>query len=54
MCLARKTTMVTAVVTEYRDRLKGLHILLSNTLAGPGRKFKQEQEETSRNHVQAF
>ena len=38
----------------YRDRLKGLHILLSNSQAGPGRKVKQEQEEISRNHVQDF
>ena len=28
--------------------------MLSNSQAGPGRKVKQEQEETSRNHVQAF
>ena len=32
----------------YRDRLKGLQILLSNSQAGPGRKVKQEQEEISR------
>ena len=38
----------------YSDRLKGLHILLSNSQAGPGRKVKQEQEEIYRNHVQAF
>ena len=38
----------------YRDRLKGVQILLSRTQAGPGRAVKQEQEETSRNHVQAF
>ena len=38
----------------YRDRLKGMQILLSNSQAGPGRKVKQEQEEISRNHVQAF
>ena len=36
----------------YRDRLKGVQILLSNSQAGPGRKVKQEQEEMSRNHVQ--
>ena len=30
---------------------KGLHILLSNSQAGPGRKVKEEQEEISRNHV---
>ena len=38
----------------YRDRLKGMQILLSRTQAGPGRAVKQEQEQTSRNHVQAF
>ena len=35
----------------YRDRLKGVQILLSNCQAGPGRKVKQDQEEISRNHV---
>ena len=40
--------------TLYRDRLKRVQILLSNSQAGPGRKVKQEQEEISRNHVQAF
>ena len=29
---------------DYRDRLKGVQILLSNSQAGPGRKVKQEQE----------
>ena len=38
----------------YRDRLKGVQILLSRTQAGPGRTVKQEQEEASRNHVQTF
>ena len=38
----------------HRDRLKGVQILLINSQAGPGRKVKQEQEEMSRNHVQAF
>ena len=38
----------------YRDRLIGVQILLSNSQAGTGRKVKQEQEEISRNHVQAF
>ena len=38
----------------YRDRLKGVQISLSNSQAGPGRKLKQEQEEISRNHAQAF
>ena len=41
-------------MTLYRDRLKGVNILLSNSQAGPGRKVKQEQEEISRNHVEAF
>ena len=31
-----------------------MQILLSNSQAGPGRLVKQEQEEISRNHVQAF
>ena len=31
-----------------------MHILLSNSQAGHGRTVKQEQEEISRNHVQAF
>ena len=38
----------------YRGVNKGLHVLLSRTQAGPGRKVKQEQEEFSRNHVQTF
>ena len=37
-----------------RARNKDMQILLSNRQAGPGRKVKQEQEEISRNHVQAF
>ena len=31
-----------------------MQILLSRTQPGPGRTAKQEQEQTSRNHVQAF
>ena len=38
----------------YSARNKGMQILLSNSQAGPGRRVKQEQEEISRNHVQAF
>ena len=38
----------------YRDRLKSMQILLSITQAEPGRTGKQEQEQTSRNHIQAF
>ena len=38
----------------YRDRLKGMEMLLTRTQAGPGRTGKQEQEQTSRNLVQAF
>ena len=38
----------------YRDRLKGMQILLGRSQAGAGRTGKQEQEQTSRNHVQAF
>ena len=33
---------------------KGLFVLLSRTWAGPGRTVKQDQEEISLNHVQAF
>ena len=42
------------ITLKYRDRLKGMHILLSNSQAGPGETAKQEQEEISRNHVQTF
>ena len=38
----------------YRAWNKGMQILVSNSQAGPGRTAKQEQEEISRNHVQAF
>ena len=38
----------------YRDRLKSMLILLSRTQAGPGRAGKQEQEQISPNHLQAF
>ena len=38
----------------YRDRLKSMQILLSRTQPGPGRTGKQEQKQTSRNHIQAF
>ena len=31
-----------------------MQILLSNSQAGPGRTVKQEKDEISRNHVQAF
>ena len=33
---------------------KGLYVLLSRTQAEPGRTVKQDQEEISCNHVQAF
>ena len=36
----------------YREPAKGLQILLSRTQAGPGRTVKEQQEQTSRNHVQ--
>ena len=42
------------ICATYRDWLKGVQILLSNSQAGPGRTVKQEHEEISRNHVQAF
>ena len=38
----------------YRERLKGMQILLSGTQAGPSRTGKQELEQISRNHVQTF
>ena len=38
----------------YRGELKGLYVLLSRTQAGSGRAVKQQQEENSHNHVQAF
>ena len=41
-------------LVTYRARNKGVQILLSNSLARPGRTVKQEQEEISRNHIQAF
>ena len=39
---------------NYGARNKGLQMLLSNSQAGPGRTVKQEQEDISCNHVQAF
>ena len=39
---------------KYRAEKKSLQILLSRTQAGPGRAVKQQQEENSQNHVQAF
>ena len=33
----------------FRDRQKGMQILLRMTQTGPGRAVKQEQEEISRN-----
>ena len=45
----------TRIIEEvYRGSNKGLHVMLSMTLAGPGRTVKQEQEEISRNHIQTF
>ena len=38
-------------IDVYRAEKKYLQILLSRAQAGPGRKVKQEQEESSRNHV---
>ena len=35
----------------YRERLKGVHILLSNSQEGPGRTGKQEQDKISSNHI---
>ena len=39
---------------NYRGEKKGLQVLLSYSQAEPGRIVKQEQEEISRNPVQAF
>ena len=52
--MSKQARCVAIHMYMYRDRLKGVQILLSNSQAGPGRKVKQEQEEISRNHVQAF
>ena len=54
----RHRTLFRAIINRcnrkiYRDRLKGMQILLSNNQAGPGRTVKQEQEEISCNHVQS-
>ena len=38
----------------YRDRLKGVHILLSNSQAGPGRWVKQEQRGIFQSRVGAL
>ena len=46
--------LILVFLVNYRGELKGLYVLLSRTQAGPGRAVKQEQEENSRNHVQAF
>ena len=48
------SVFITHQAPMYRDRLKGMKILLSRTQAGSGRTGKQEQEQTSCNHVQAF
>ena len=39
-------------VRHHRDEIYSLQILLNRTQAGPGRTVKQEQGETSLNHVQ--
>ena len=54
MELSGKSGSTGLLLEMYRDRLKGLKILLSNSQAGPGRTVKQEQEEISLNHVQTF
>ena len=35
-------------------KVQSVEILLSRTQAGPGRKFKQEQEDISPSHVPSF
>ena len=42
------------LLVNLKGELKGLYVLLTRTQAEPGRAVKQEQEENSRNHVQAF
>ena len=42
--IGKKIVVPFAYVMLYRDRLKGLQILLSRTQAGPGRSVKEEQE----------
>ena len=39
---------------KYRGKQKCLCVLQSRTQAGPSRAVKQEQEDNSCNHVQAF
>ena len=42
------------IVHVYTGENKGSFVLISRTQAGPCRTVKQEQEEISRNHAQAF
>ena len=46
--------ILSRTVDNYRAWNKGMQISLSDSQAGPGRTVKQEQEESSRNHIQAF
>ena len=39
---------------QSRGELKGVYVLLSRTQAGPCRAVKQDHNENSRKHVQAF
>ena len=48
------STLFCVTFPKYRDRLKGMQILLSRTQAGPGRTGEQEQEQASPNHVQTL
>ena len=43
--LSHSNQWATVCMYMYRDRLKGVQILLSRTQAGPGRAVKQEQEK---------
>ena len=52
--LSKLKKEVFSLVQVYRDRLKGVQILLTNSQAGPGRTVKQEQEDISCNHVPSF
>ena len=45
-------TLLSPDLTQYRDEIYSLQMLLSRTQAGPGRTVKEKQEQNSPNHVQ--
>ena len=53
-CLLADKHSATHPPLNYRAPGICMYFLLSRTQAGPGRTVKQEQEQTSRNHVQTF